>query len=308
MAEFDPRPVGRHGAGASGTELVRGGLLLGIMLGLAPAHAAVIASSGTVVQELNPFPPASDSQIFVFDERQDVAFVDSQRLDFGNIAPGTRVNSHYLQFDPVSPTGFVGTGTVTFDGPILGVITATQKLNEDLNPDVDATSDEYFGLAAQLGAYLTGADPGSRGLGSAEDDLIFTLGEHTLTVESLEIPVAGNLDGFRVLTGVVPVDSDGDGIADNEDNCTAIENSDQRDTNADGIGNACDADLNDDCSVNFADLAGLKAAFIPLPYNPDADFNGDGFVNFGDLAVMKSSFFTGTSPGPGPSGVPNDCD
>lgn len=103
-------------------------------------------------------------------------------------------------------------------------------------------------------------------------------------------------------------DEDGDGIADSADNCLTVANADQRDTDADSIGNACDADLNADCSVNFGDLAALKAAFIPNPYDEDADFNGDGFVNFGDLAFMKSSFFNGPNPGPGPSGLPNDCE
>ena len=49
-------------------------------------------------------------------------------------------------------------------------------------------------------------------------------------------------------------DTDGDGILDNVDNCLDRANADQRDTNGDGIGNACDPDLNDDCRVNFADL------------------------------------------------------
>ena len=103
-------------------------------------------------------------------------------------------------------------------------------------------------------------------------------------------------------------DGDGDGVADVNDNCLDVANADQRDTNGDNLGNACDADLTDDCAVTFADLALLKAAFVPAPYDPDADFDGDGFVDFGDLAFMKSSFFNGASPGPGPSGIANDCD
>ncbi len=99
------------------------------------------------------------------------------------------------------------------------------------------------------------------------------------------------------------VDSDGDGVDDEVDNCTNVVNPDQRDTNGDGYGNACDADLNDDCSVNFGDLALIKGAFFPLPYDPDADFDGDGFVNFGDLAFMKSTFFNSVNPGPG-AGAP----
>ncbi len=108
-------------------------------------------------------------------------------------------------------------------------------------------------------------------------------------------------------TSATCVDNDGDDIDDAVDNCAAQANPDQRDSNGDGIGNACDADINNDCAVNFADLADFKAAFTPNPYNADADFDGDGSVNFGDLAVMKATFFNGQSPGPGPSNAPNDC-
>jgi hypothetical protein len=78
-------------------------------------------------------------------------------------------------------------------------------------------------------------------------------------------------------------------------------NADQRDTNGDGIGNACDPDLDGDCVVNFVDLGGLQAVFFTD--DPDADFDGNGSVNFTDLGVLKSFFFLP----PGPSGVENAC-
>ena len=45
---------------------------------------------------------------------------------------------------------------------------------------------------------------------------------------------------------VVPaaVDTDGDGILDDTDNCLDVANADQRDTDGDGFGNRCDTDLN----------------------------------------------------------------
>ncbi len=98
-------------------------------------------------------------------------------------------------------------------------------------------------------------------------------------------------------------DSDGDGLLDFNDNCVNAANADQRDTDGDGIGNICDADLTNDCETNFGDLAAFKQAFFPAPYNADADFNGDGFVNFGDLARMKELFL---EP-PGLSGRGNLC-
>ncbi len=108
--------------------------------------------------------------------------------------------------------------------------------------------------------------------------------------------------GFDNFDARAAPDSDGDGVFDNMDNCTGQANADQRDTNGDGFGNHCDADLNDDCMINFGDVAAFKSVF--LTSDADADFDGDGEVNFGDLAVMKASFL---DP-PGPSGVLNDCD
>ena len=173
--------------------------------GVEPADAAVVSTSGSISFEASPYPSASDTEIFVFDEQQSVAFVASQPLDFGGVSAGTLVNSHYLQFDPASTsTVAVGMGTVTFDAPILAVITTTAFLNADLSPDVSASSDQYFGLEDTLGPYFEGG-PGTarfRGLGSPQDDLEITIGSDTLVILSLEVPVAGAIDGIRVLTAI----------------------------------------------------------------------------------------------------------
>ena len=89
-------------------------------------------------------------------------------------------------------------------------------------------------------------------------------------------------------------DLDADGVADVLDNCTLVANPDQRDSNGDGYGNACDADLNNDGIVNAVDLGMLKSVFFKV--NDDADLNGDGVVNAVDLARLKSVFFR--PPGP----------
>ncbi len=97
-------------------------------------------------------------------------------------------------------------------------------------------------------------------------------------------------------------DTDGDGVADDVDNCIEHFNPDQIDTDDDGFGNRCDPDLNNDFAVNFADLPILKAAFFATPdvpeWNPEADFNGDDRINFGDLGIFQNFVF---GP-PGPSG------
>jgi len=94
-------------------------------------------------------------------------------------------------------------------------------------------------------------------------------------------------------------DRDLDGIAASLDNCTEVANADQLDSDDDGYGNLCDADLdNSGGLVNFADLALFRGAF-GTP-NADADFNGSGgLVNFADLAILRALF----GKAPGPSGV-----
>jgi hypothetical protein len=98
------------------------------------------------------------------------------------------------------------------------------------------------------------------------------------------------------------LDADLDGVTDDEDNCTLAHNRDQRDTDADGFGNRCDADFDGDCIVNFHDLAVMKVAFGTRW--PEGDLDANGIVNFADLGILKSGFL---EP-PGPSGRADACD
>jgi hypothetical protein len=105
---------------------------------------------------------------------------------------------------------------------------------------------------------------------------------------------------------VYAVDTDSDGIEDSQDNCIDQPNgplipdaggNSQLDTDGDGYGNLCDADLdNNGGVVNFADLALFKTAFGTN--DVDADFDGTNPpqpVNFADLAIFKLLF--GRPPG-----------
>ena len=112
-------------------------------------------------------------------------------------------------------------------------------------------------------------------------------------------------------------DGDLDGTGDACDNCVLVANGPntyptepllvQRDTNADGYGNICDGDLDNNGTVNFTDLELFKGAFGSTT-DADADFDGNGNVNFTDLGLFKSMF--GSSPGPSwcdPGSVPGTC-
>ncbi len=94
------------------------------------------------------------------------------------------------------------------------------------------------------------------------------------------------------------IDTDGDGVMDYADNCTEVDNPAQQDTDSDGYGNICDADFNNDGSVNSLDLGLFKQAFFTTG-NVVEDLNSDGVVNALDLGTFKGLFFLP----PGPSGL-----
>lgn len=94
---------------------------------------------------------------------------------------------------------------------------------------------------------------------------------------------------------VLELDQDGDNTLDGNDNCTQVANGDQNDTDDDGYGNACDADFNNDCIVNFLDVSAFAGEF--LGSNPLFDVNGDGMINFLDFVVVSEQFLS--APGPG---------
>lgn len=112
-----------------------------------------------------------------------------------------------------------------------------------------------------------------------------------------QIQQINNVAVDQILSIVQPSDSDGDGIDDAVDNCSAVANPSQLDSDLDGFGNRCDPDLNNDLIVNFEDLYLFSEAFFTADI--DADFDQNGTVNFLDLTILANYFL---SP-PGPSGV-----
>ena len=99
---------------------------------------------------------------------------------------------------------------------------------------------------------------------------------------------------------LAPVDSDGDGVFDSTDNCTDVPNADQIDTNGDGIGNRCDADVNNDCVINFVDIVAFTPNFGAIDgdanYDANLDIDSSGALNFIDYIAYTSGF--GGVPGP----------
>lgn len=103
------------------------------------------------------------------------------------------------------------------------------------------------------------------------------------------------LDGIHAAA-----DSDLDQINDDTDNCTLVANANQRDTDLDGLGNACDADVAtpNDCMVDLQDLAVYRQNFLS-PGDLDTDNNGDGQTDLLDLSIVRGFFLQPPGPGQG---------
>ena len=132
-------------------------------------------------------------------------------------------------------------------------------------------------------------------------------------------------DGLSTDTGVLTItvtstlDTDGDGVVDGNDNCTQVANAQagnvpgtsiplyQLDSDHDGYGNLCDADLNNSGLVTTADFAMLRSVLNELAsYNAlsaAADMNGSGTVTATDFAILRARLNTR----PGPSGLHPNC-
>jgi hypothetical protein len=88
----------------------------------------------------------------------------------------------------------------------------------------------------------------------------------------------------------VDQDLDGDGIVDHEDNCPKTRNSGQEDVDGDGMGNACDCDLDNSGIVNQMDFMIFRSAWGTD--DSKADFNGDSKVNQMDFMIFRQRWGT----------------
>ena len=196
---------------------------------------------------------------------------------------------------------------------------ALQVFFPDANGNVD------FGESAQIADHLQwnidGLGAGQaeartqqavdEGLWSAIGDFVATTAlSEFIELVDLSGDEFGQPDEYFVEAG--GIDSDGDGVTDDADNCILTANTDQRDTDGDGIGNICDADIaprpSNDCLVDGKDIrlfrATLGSAVGDNNYLEEADFNGDGIIDRLDTLVLLSR----RGQPPGPSGLDNRCD
>lgn len=92
------------------------------------------------------------------------------------------------------------------------------------------------------------------------------------------------------ITITQPVDSDGDGIMDPDDNCPYDYNPNQEDRNSDGWGDICECRAanidNDSGHVDLGDFALLAFNWRDSDPTVPGDINDDGVVDFNDLEIL----------------------
>jgi len=87
------------------------------------------------------------------------------------------------------------------------------------------------------------------------------------------------------------IDTDGDGINDDLDNCPGVPNADQKDADQDGTGDACDSffpSLYVVDRIDFHDFAVLAQAWGQRGTDLAADLDQDGVVGVGDLGLLTT--------------------
>ena len=141
--------------------------------------------------------------------------------------------------------------------------------------------------------------PGSSGTGSFNANIVAS------------IPDVSYLNNYVTVSLAIDPDGDGDGIANNVDNCLDDANADQLDTDADGNGNVCDLDDDGDGVADSSDAFPLDETETidtdsdGTGNNADTDDDGDGVSDSLDAYPLISlDGRTDTDS----DGRPNECD
>jgi hypothetical protein len=117
--------------------------------------------------------------------------------------------------------------------------------------------------------------------------------------------LAGSASALAALLLLAPagagaVDVDGDGVLDGADDCSELANPNQRDTDEDGFGNACDPDIDQNGVVGWPDRSAIEQAFgarVGDPgYDADLDLDGDGVIGSYERTEVQRRL--GLPPGP----------
>jgi hypothetical protein len=181
--------------------------------------------------------------------------------------------------------------TVPLSSPALGLSGA--DVNGDGVADVVASHLSADVVSVMLGARLgnfsiagpfaAGASPYRSAVADVDEDGSADI----VVVNDRAYPAVGGVS--VLLNASAPLDTDGDGIVDDVDNCVSVANASQADADNDGSGDSCDTDLDGDGVTNTTDNCPTIANPTQVDTDKDGigdtcdtDLDGDGVTNTTD--------------------------
>ena len=187
--------------------------------------------------------------------------------------------------------------TFTTKGFLIGVSDSTLVFTND--GDGSSFTDETAGPITDAPRF--GVELGDLDGDGDLDGYVAGAGETNLSATQILVP------NELLFNAHPPLDSDGDGVPDTEDNCVFTVNGtsglpNQTDTDQDGIGNACDPDHNNDGLVTILDFSPFLACFqlSNHPLDPNCEhtnYDGVAGVTTADFSYFLFHFQGTKRPG-----------
>jgi len=200
---------------------------------LKAANIPVVFSAGNsgpaASTSLSPANYVESFAVGAVDEQSNIYFLSSRgpgpvacgaQLFPDVVAPGVNVRTTDRTFGGVIPNAYVNVSGTSFAAPH---VSATIALLKSALPAITPSELEDVMRTTAADLFPSGPDTDS--------------GYGLLNAKAAH---------FKL-----PIDTEGDAKFDGNDNCILVANNDQKDSDADGFGNMCDADFNNDGIVNL---------------------------------------------------------